>query len=325
MEAMNEPIGVVVGVIADAIGIHPEMLRIFITMAGAIFLAIEFHRKEEDGVPLSAALGWLLTGLSVYLMAEKYVEIQDPVLVVMTALCLPAGIGLAYMELKGGSRSDKTLVWLRGAVAWSVIPYYFVYSVPVLNMAFVEITGTVTIWWLEASGAGSYTLGPMMVDLAQEGHTLTSDWDGNRAILTEPLGEGGFYLPMLDQAGRPVSIGFILSCSALQSMIVFVGAIVALSGVSWRRKARGLFISIPTIFVLNAFRNAGIVWLHVTYPDWRWLGLDIFDFAHSYAAKVASLGAMFVMALALFGLLPELHAHVMRIIESPLRRGSSGS
>ena len=210
------------------------------------------------------------------------------------------------MEVKGGSRSDKTLVWLRGAVAWSVIPYYFVYSVPVLNMAFVEITGTVTIWWLEASGAGSYTLGPMMVDLAQEGHTLTSDWDGNRAILTEPLGEGGFYLPMLDQAGRPVSIGFILSCSALQSMIVFVGAIVALSGVSWRRKARGLFISIPTIFVLNAFRNAGIVWLHVTYPDWRWLGLDIFDFAHSYAAKVASLGAMFVMALALFGLLPEL-------------------
>ena len=51
-----------------------------------------------------------------------------------------------------------------------------------------------------------------------------------------------------------------------------------------------MFISIPTIFVLNAFRNAGIVWLHVTYPDWRWLGLDIFDFAHSYAAKVASLG-----------------------------------
>ena len=48
---MNEPIGVVVGAIADAIGIHPEMLRIFITMAGAIFLAIEFHRKEEDGVP----------------------------------------------------------------------------------------------------------------------------------------------------------------------------------------------------------------------------------------------------------------------------------
>ena len=49
------------------------------------------------------------------------------------------------------------------------------------------------------------------------------------------------------------------------------------------------------------------------------------DFAHSYAAKVASLGAMFVMALALFGLLPELHAHVMRIIETPLRRRSSGS
>ena len=166
---MEEPIGVVMAAIADAVGVHPEMLRIFITMAGAAFLAIEFHRGKSDGVPISAAIGWLLTGLSVYLMAEKYVEIQDPVLVVMTALCLPAGIGLAYMELKGGSRVDETLVWLRGAVAWSVIPYFLVYSVPTLNMAFVEMTGTITIWWLEASGAGTYTLGPMMVDLAEGG------------------------------------------------------------------------------------------------------------------------------------------------------------
>ena len=77
----------------------------------------------------------------------------------------------------------------------------------------------------------------LCAEMQVECTVVTSDWDGNRAILTEPLGEGGFYLPMLDQAGRPVSIGFILSCSALQSMIVFVGAIVALSGVSWRRKA----------------------------------------------------------------------------------------
>ena len=322
---MNEPIGAAVGVLAEAVGIHPEMFRIFLIMAGAGFLAVEFHMKRTDGVAVYAALGWLLTGLSVYLMAEKYVEIEDPVLVVMTALCLPAGLGLAYIELNRGSGLGATLVWLRGAVAWSVIPYYFVYSIPVLNMAFVEMTGTVTIWWLEASGAGSYSLGPMMVDLADGGHILTSDWDGSRAILTEPLGEGGFYLPMVDAEGNAVSIGFILSCSALQSMIVFVGAIIALSDVGWKRKARGLFISIPTIFVLNAFRNAGIVWLHVTYTDWMWLGMDIFEFAHSYAAKVASLGAMFLMALALFGLLPELHGHIMKILEIPMKRRSSST
>ena len=54
---MEEPIGVVMAAIADAVGVHPEMLRIFITMAGAAFLAIEFHRGKSDGVPISAAIG----------------------------------------------------------------------------------------------------------------------------------------------------------------------------------------------------------------------------------------------------------------------------
>ena len=322
MNAMKEPIGLIVDRLSEAVGVHPEMMRVFMTMAGALCLAIEFHSKKSEGRSVYAAVGWVLSGISVYLLAEHYVEIEDPVLVIMTSICLPASIVLAYVEMRG-SRLDPTLVWLRGAVAWSVIPYYVVYAIPALNMGFVEMTGSITVWWLEASGAGSYSLGPMMVDLAQGGHILTSDWSGSRVILTEPLGEGGFYLPMLNSSGQPVSIGFILSCSALQSMIVFVGAIVALSDVSWKRKARGLFIAVPTIFVLNAFRNAGIVWLHVSYTDWRWLGLDIFEFAHSYAAKVASLGAMFLMALALFGLLPELHAHVMRILELPFRRKDS--
>jgi exosortase/archaeosortase len=42
--------------------------------------------------------------------------------------------------------------------------------------------------------------------------------------------------------------------------------------------------------------------------------MGIFDFAHSYAAKVASLFAMFLMAIALFDLLPELHRHVMKVL-----------
>ena len=39
----------------------------------------------------------------------------------------------------------------------------------------------------------------------------------------------------------------------------------------------------------------------------------MFEFTHSYAAKFASLFAMFLMAVALFDLLPELHRHITRI------------
>jgi exosortase/archaeosortase len=40
----------------------------------------------------------------------------------------------------------------------------------------------------------------------------------------------------------------------------------------------------------------------------------MFDFTHSYAAKFASLFAMFLMAIALFDLLPELHRHIMKVL-----------
>ncbi|DAC09423.1 MAG TPA: hypothetical protein D7H80_01935, partial [Candidatus Poseidoniales archaeon] len=79
---------------------------------------------------------------------------------------------------------------------------------------------------------------------------------------------------------------------------------------------RGLLIALPTIHVLNVFRNAGIVWLSDTYNGWRLFpgsDIDMFDFTHSYAAKVASLFAMFLLATALFDLLPELHRHILRI------------
>lgn len=106
-----------------------------------------------------------------------------------------------------------------------------------------------------------------------------------------------------------------MACSGLQSMIIFVGAIGALSSVSWKRRARGLLIALPTIYALNMFRNAGIVWLTETYPEWSLMGIGMFDFTHSYAAKVISLFAMFLMAIALFDLLPELHKHIMKILD----------
>jgi exosortase/archaeosortase family protein len=111
-----------------------------------------------------------------------------------------------------------------------------------------------------------------------------SEWEGNKWILTESLAEEGFYVQFFDSDDK-VIVQFIMACSGLQSMIIFVGAIGALSSVSWKRRARGLLIALPTIYVLNMFRNAGIVWLTETYPEWSLMGIEMFDFTHSYAAK----------------------------------------
>ena len=77
--------------------------------------------------------------------------------------------------------------------------------------------------------------------------------------------------------------------------------------------------------ILNTFRNAGIVWLTDSYRNWQFLGLDMFDFSHSYAAKAASLFAMFLLAIALFDLLPELHRNIMQLLPKQLRGNSNSS
>ena len=40
----------------------------------------------------------------------------------------------------------------------------------------------------------------------------------------------------------------------------------------------------------------------------------MFEFAHTYAARAVALLAMYGLALVMFRLLPELHAHVLRLM-----------
>ena len=251
-------------------------------------------------------------GLYFYLQSEHYVEISDPVLVLMTACALPGSIALAVWEIKNENTPDA-LQWLRGCFTWAVVPYFVIFSVPYLNMALIQLTAESTELMLEFCGLGNYHIGEMMVSRDGAPDIPVSEWDGNKWILTEPLGEEGFYVQFFDSEGI-VIVQFIMACSGLQSMIIFVGAIGALSSVPWKRRARGLLIALPTIYVLNMFRNAGIVWLTESYPNWSLLGIEMFDFTHSYAAKAISLFAMFLMAIALFDLLPELHKHIMKIL-----------
>jgi len=55
--------------------------------------------------------------------------------------------------------------------------------------------------------------------------------------------------------------------------------------------------------------------MHLTYTTWEFSGLSVFDFGHAYAARAVSLMAMFLMALIMFDILPELHKHILRILK----------
>ena len=310
---MEDPISAFVGSFATSFGISDVTMQLLIGSLGLVMMSFSFHRHSERYSKVLAIISWPFIGLFFYLYSGHFVEISDPVLIVMTAGALPAGLAISYWEWVSDGSGDETIVWLRGFVVWSMVPYYVVFGIPHLNMAFVQFTAVSAELMLEFAGFGGYEIGSMMIDRHGEVAIPVSDWDGNRLVLSEPLGEGGFYAPMINDEGESV-VAFILACSALQSMAVFIGAIVALKSVHWKRRARALLIAVPTIHILNVFRNAGIVWLTDTYREWALFGIGMFDFAHSYAAKAVSLFAMFLMAIALFDLLPELHRHIMNVL-----------
>ena len=111
-----------------------------------------------------------------------------------------------------------------------------------------------------------------------------------------------FLLDIVDGSGRPSESTSSSDALHFNRWWSSSGACVPLAS-SWRRKIRALVITLPVIHVLNVFRNAGIIWLVEAFPDWRWMGLDMFDFSHTYLCTVVSLGAMFLLATVLFDVL----------------------
>ena len=310
---MEEPIGALLYGVAESFGVAEITMHLIIGAIGLLLMAVGFHHKSETISRICAMIGWPLIGLFFYLYSSYFVEISDPLLVLMTGAALPVGFAISYWEYKSTNESFESRLWMRGCIVWSMIPYYAVYGIPILNIWFVGFTADSANLLLEFSGLGGYETGHMMIDRHDKAAISVDEWNGNLLILTEPLGEAGFFAPMNKSNGENVVI-FILACSALQSMAVFIGGIVALKSVHWKRRLRALIITIPTIHILNVFRNSGIVWLTDTYREWSFYGIGMFDFAHSYAAKAISLLAMFLMALALFDILPELHKNIMKIL-----------
>jgi len=319
---MEDPVIMVLSIISTSIDMSINQLQLMLGVTGVILLGTAHFRASNGGGILSV-IGWPMIGLFFYLDIPHYVEIADPVLIIMSATGLPVTVILAIWEYKmhRNGIEDESIIWARGLVSLGAGPYLLIANIPYLNVAAVWITAVSANAFLGFSGIDGYELGTVLVDTGVN-DIVWSEWQGNKWILTQELGEAGFHIPLVKEVDGITEVGFVMACSAMQSMAVFVGALWAIRTAPWRRRMRAAIITIPTIFVLNTFRNAGIVWLHSSYPHWDLLGVTMFDFAHSYAAKAGSLAAMFLMALVIFDLLPQMHSHIMRLM-SPINLGKS--
>mgnify|MGYP003324467324 FL=1 len=279
---------------------------------GLISLAVSWHRRKKGEIRL-AQFGWVLVGLTFFNDAEKYLSHGDVVLTVFTIATLPMAVGMAMWEQRvNDPKTQRALIWSRGAVAYAGGPYLLIAHVPWLNVLAIWFVASQAALFLRFSGSGDVVLGETTVNTVN-GEVAWSTWDGNRWFMGEFVGEYPFQTELLLSDGTAIGINFVLACTALQSMVIFIGAIAVLD-IDWKRRCRALILTLPVIHILNLFRNAGLIWMHMTYTEWSYLGMSVFEFGHAYAARVVSLGAMFLMAIVMFDILPELHRHIVRLL-----------
>jgi len=109
-------------------------------------------------------------------------------------------------------------------------------------------------------------------------------------------------------------VTIIFACTAIQSMVIFVGMIGALPKIDMKRRIIGLLITIVPIYILNLFRNALVTFL---------VGRSITDFnmAHNVISKAGSLVALVILLLIVVKIIPEVLDEIMCLVDLHKRNG----
>lgn len=253
---------------------------------------------------LLRAAGWVLFGLywpfqAPHFFAPAGGETPDPINGWFTLLGPVFLWWVAWHELRSRQWGEdpEALRWFAGASAISAATYFLVYEIPAITKWIIHETAIQSAWLYNAlffSGSER----AFVVQTGAESH-ICIDAAGGAAIYCPP--------------GTEYAVTVVLACTAIQSIMIFVGAIACLRAPS-RRKWIAYAITVPVVYFLNLFRNAGIVY---GYKDlgWTMFGIEPFEWMHSYVGKVGSLVALIVIALGVFATLPELHGNILDLFD----------
>ena len=110
-------------------------------------------------------------------------------------------------------------------------------------------------------------------------------------------------------------IRIIFACTAVQSMVIFIGMMLPLPTVSWKRKTTGLLITVIPVYLLNLVRNTLITYLVGIY------GQGFFGIAHNYIGKGGSLIALIVLLFIVIRVVPEVFDHILALTDLPKETG----
>ncbi|HOJ96330.1 MAG TPA: archaeosortase A [Methanospirillum sp.] len=118
-------------------------------------------------------------------------------------------------------------------------------------------------------------------------------------------------------------VEIILACTGIQAIAIMLGVASAVP-TTIRQKCLAFLLIVPTIYILNLFRNAGVI---ITYTSqlFAWLpdisgnpeyGYSSFFWAHNIFAEGIALIFLVVLAYSLFRLIPSLGDFARALVSS---------
>ncbi|RZD35799.1 MAG: archaeosortase A [Methanobacteriota archaeon] len=291
-------------------------------ISSLFLLAIGYYLSERDHIFFGkrfptkignqfSILGWLSLGFFWWIQVEYYILIKDPVNALICAAAVPFFGYLAYHEYLSiiWKSAYEPLRWLAAMTVVAGGIYFFVERVPLLAGWLIHLVAEQSIWILDIFGVDN-TLG--LIDYGEGSKIYRSGSEHEEVRVSI---EGGSWKNPLAP-----SVNIVLACTALQSMIIFVGGVICTKA-PLNRRFNAFLVTVPPIYILNLVRNAVVIWL--TYEH-VW-GVDTFFWAHAVYAKIGSLLALVVLAIAVFHFLPEMQDSILGVIDLPLREMPEGA
>jgi len=250
---------------------------------GLVFLGFGFLLKDKKLGSKLKISGWMLFSffwalLPRFLYDSEGGDIFNAVVCIIGVYIL---IYMAYHEWLSIQRKNHPLClnWIAGGTFFAGIMYFTIDSsiFPELKTGLIELVAAQSAGVLQLFGLEAYREGSLIV-----------------------------------YNGVPITI--IFACTAVQSMVLFVGMIGALQGISMKRRLTALAATVIPIYFLNLIRNAGVVYM---------VGADItsFEMAHNVIAKAGSLIALIALLFLTFKIVPELYDEILCIFDLPKRKG----
>jgi len=103
-------------------------------------------------------------------------------------------------------------------------------------------------------------------------------------------------------------VRIILACTGIESISLFAGACLGVKA-EISRKLKATLISVPTIYILNLFRNVFVI----ASCGYHWFGENSFYVAHNVISKLLALISLIIITILVFKELPELEMLIVNL------------